>query len=142
MRIHSIALNEKADFVIELSKSPTLGKGKKQKANEIFNAKNMPHDWKTSTVVYINIKKGSYRGVELLEHEIKRFKRLLKKRLKRIVKVEKMQHGFMPDRSTVDAIFIYRRMHESYLEDNWKLSALLSLRRLLILCQEVIEWEL
>ena len=29
-----------------------------------------------------------------------------------------MQFGFMPGRSTVDAIFIIKRMHESYLEKN------------------------
>ena len=87
----------------------------------------MPHDWRTSTVVPIYKKKGSvmdcasYRDVKLLEHGMKVVERLLEKRLRRLVKVEQMQFGFMPGRSTVDAIFILRRMQESYLKKNRKL---------------------
>ena len=86
-----------------------------QIANEILNRKYMPHDWRMSTAAPI-YKKGSvmdcvsYRGVKLLEHGMKVVKRLLEKRLRRLVKVDQMQFGFMPDRSTVDAIFILRRM--------------------------------
>ena len=86
----------------------------------------MPHDWRTSTVVPIYKKKGSvmgcasYRGVKLLEHGMKVVERLLEKRLKRLVKVDQMKFGFMPGKSTVDAIFILRRMQESYLEKNRK----------------------
>ena len=47
--------------------------------------------------------------------------RVLKKRLRRLVKVDQMQFGFIPGRSTVDAIFIFGRMQESYLEKNRKL---------------------
>ena len=98
-----------------------------QIANEILNGMDMPHDWKMSTVVPIYKKKGSvmdcasYRGVKLLEHGMKVVERLLEKRLRRLVKVDQMQFGFMPSRSTVDAIFILRRMQESYLEKNRKL---------------------
>ena len=46
--------------------------------------------------------------------------RLLEKILRRLVKVDQMQYGFMPGRSTVDAIFILRRKQESYLEKNKK----------------------
>ena len=80
-----------------------------------------------STVVPIYEKKGrvmdcaSYRGVKLLEHGMKVVERLLEKRLRRLVKVAQMQFGFMPGKSTVDAIFILRRMQESYLEKNRKL---------------------
>ena len=98
-----------------------------QIANEILNGKNMPHDWRMSTVVPIYKKKGSvmdcanYRGVKLLEHSMKVVERLLEKRLRRLVKVDQMQFGFMSGRSTVDAIFILRTMQESYLEKNRKL---------------------
>ena len=47
--------------------------------------------------------------------------RLLEKRLRRLVKVDQMQLGFMPGKSTVDAIFILSRIQESYLEKNRKL---------------------
>ena len=98
-----------------------------QIANEILNEMDMPHDWRMSTVVSIHKKKGSvmdcasYRGVKLLEHGMKVVERLLEKRLRRLVKVDQMQFGFMPSRSTVDAIFILRRMQKSYLEKNRKL---------------------
>ena len=87
----------------------------------------MPHGWRTSTVVPIYEKKGSvmgcasYRGVKLLEHGMKVVERLLEKRLRRIVKVDQMQFCFMSGRSTVDDIFILRRMQESYLVKNRKL---------------------
>ena len=98
-----------------------------QIANEILNGINMLHDWRISTVVPIYKKKGSvmdcasYRGVKLLEHGMKVVERLLEKRLRRLVKFDQMQFGFMPSRSTVDAIFILRRLQESYLEKNRKL---------------------
>ena len=96
-------------------------------ANEILNGMDMPHDWRMSTVIPIYNKKGSvmncasYRGVKLLEHGMKVVERLLEKRLRRLVKVDQMQFGFMPGKSTVDTIFILRRMQESYLEKNRKL---------------------
>ena len=63
----------------------------------------------------------SYRGVKLLEHGMKVVERMLEKRLRRLVKVDQMQFGFKPCRSTVDAIFILRRMQESYFKKNRKL---------------------
>ena len=86
----------------------------------------MSHDWKTSTVL-IYKKKGSvmdyaiYRGLKLLEHGMKVVERLLEKRLRRLVKVDQIQFGFMPGKSTMNAIFILRKMQESYLEKNRKL---------------------
>ena len=64
---------------------------------------------------------ASYRGVKLLEHGMKVVERLLEKRLRRLVKVDQMQFGFMTGRSKVDAIFILRRIQESYLGTNRKL---------------------
>ena len=97
-----------------------------QIANGILNGMDMPHEWKMSTVVPI-YKKGSvidcasYRGVKLLEHGMKVVEWLLEKRLRRLMKIDQMQFGFMPGKSTVDVIFILRRMQESYLEKNRKL---------------------
>ena len=47
--------------------------------------------------------------------------RLLERRLRRLVKVDQMKFGFMLGRSTVDAIFIIRRMLENYFGKNKKL---------------------
>ena len=35
---------------------------------------------------------------------------VVEKRLRRIVSVDEMQFGFMPERGTIDAVFILRRM--------------------------------
>ena len=55
-----------------------------------------------------------YRAVKLLEHGTKVLERLLEKRLGRIVCVDKMQFGFMPERGTTDTVFILRRMQKTY----------------------------
>ena len=47
-----------------------------------------------------------YRAVELLVHGMKVLERVLEKRLSRIVTVDEMQFGFMPERGTIDAVFI------------------------------------
>ena len=64
---------------------------------------------------------ASYRDLKLSEHGMKVVERLLEKRLRRLVEVDQMQFGFMPGRSTVGAIFILKRMQESYIEKNRKL---------------------
>ena len=56
---------------------------------------------------------ASYQGVKLSEQGIKVVERLLEIRLRRLLKVDQIQFGFMSGRSTVDAIFILRRMQES-----------------------------
>ena len=40
--------------------------------------------------------------------------RVFEKRIHRIVTVDEMQIGFMPERGTIDAVFILRRMQEEY----------------------------
>ena len=80
----------------------------------------MPVEWALSVVVPILKGKGDirncscYRAVKLLEHGMKVVERVLEKRLRRIVSVDEMQFGFMPERGTIDAVFIMRRMQEEY----------------------------
>ena len=57
---------------------------------------------------------GCNRAVKLLEHGMKAVERVFKKRLHRIVSVDEIQFGFMPERGTVGAVFILRRMREEY----------------------------
>ena len=40
--------------------------------------------------------------------------RVLEKRLHKIVTVDEMQFGFIPERGTIDAVFILRRMQVVY----------------------------
>ena len=51
---------------------------------------------------------------------------MLEKTLCRIVTVNEMQFGFMPERGTIDAVFILRRMQEAYHAKGKKLCVLWS----------------
>ena len=63
---------------------------------------------------------GHIGKVKLLEHAMK-IEKVLEKRLQCMIKVNKMQFGFMPGKGTVDAVFILRRLQEEYLEKEKKL---------------------
>ena len=69
-------------------------------------------DWELSAVVPIFKGKGDamscmayVRGVKLLEHAMKTVEKMLERRLRRMVKVDKMKFGFMPDKGAIDAVF-------------------------------------
>ena len=55
-----------------------------------------------------------YRAVWLLQHGMKVVERVLEKRLRRIVTVDEMQFGFTPERGTIHAVFILRRLQEEH----------------------------
>ena len=61
---------------------------------------------------------GSYRGIKLLEHAMKVLERVIEGKLRKIVKIDSMQFGFMSGRSMTDAIFIVRQLQEKYLAKN------------------------
>ena len=80
----------------------------------------MPDEWALSIVVPIFKGKGDirncscYQAVEYLEHGMKAVKMVLEKRLHRIVAVDEMQFGYMPERGTTDTVIILRRLQEEY----------------------------
>ena len=80
----------------------------------------MPVELALSTVVPILKLKGDirncscYKAVKLLEHCMNVVERVFEERLHRIVYVDEVQFGFMPERGTIDAVFILRRMQEEY----------------------------
>ena len=76
-------------------------------------------------------RKRIYRGVKLLEHEMKIVEKVPERRMWHMVKVDEMQFGFMPGKGTIDAVFILRRLQEEYLDKEKKLyiCALLTWRR-------------
>ena len=80
----------------------------------------IPKDWELSTLIPLYKGKGdpldcgSYRAIKLLEHGMKVFERVLEKRIRKIVKIDEMQFGFMPGRGTTDAIFVVRQLQEKY----------------------------
>ena len=55
---------------------------------------------------------GSCRSIKLLEHGMKVVD--FERRLRKIVKLDEMQNGFMPRRGTIDAVFIVRQLMEKY----------------------------
>ena len=52
---------------------------------------------------------------------MKVLERVIEGRLRKIVKIDSMQFGFMSGRSTTDAIFIVRQLQENYLANNKEL---------------------
>ena len=55
---------------------------------------------------------GNYRGIRLLEHSMKVWEKILEERLRKIVKINKCQFGFMPGKSTTEAITAMRQLQE------------------------------
>ena len=64
---------------------------------------------------------GSYREVKLLKHAKEIVERVLKRRIRTLVNLNKLQFGFIPGKGTVEAIFIVRRMQEEYKKKDKKL---------------------
>lgn len=89
--------------------------------NAVVKEGRVPKDWCHSWMVNVYKGKGdalecgSYRGIRLLEHAMKVFERVIEARVRKIVKIDSMQFGFMPGRGTTDAIFIVRQLQEKYL---------------------------
>ncbi len=71
----------------------------------------IPEDWKNSVTVPIYKGKGDALecgGVQLLEHGMKLFQKVLEERLRKLIEVDCRQFGFNPGRSTTDAVFVMR----------------------------------
>ena len=58
---------------------------------------------------------GAHRAIKLLEHGMKVFERILKRRLRGKVNIYGMQFGFMPGKGTTNGIFVVRQMQEMFL---------------------------
>lgn len=81
----------------------------------------IPKDWKGSYTIPIfkgkgdALKCGNYRGIRLLEHGMKVYEKVLEKRLRRIIRIDKYQFGFCPGRSTTEAIYTMRGLQERFI---------------------------
>ena len=88
----------------------------------VLDGRGMPDEWALSVVVPIFKGKvdvmscGAYWGVKFLEHAMKIVEKVLERRLRSMVKVDKMQFGCMPGKGTIDAVFILRRLQEEFLD--------------------------
>ena len=90
--------------------------------NRILNGERMPEEWRKSTLVPVFKNKGdaqdcsNYRGIKLLSHGMKIWERIVEARLRSVVMISEQQFGFMPGRSTTDALFALRMLMEKYRE--------------------------
>ncbi|KAH1209339.1 LINE-1 retrotransposable element ORF2 protein [Glycine max] len=91
--------------------------------NEIMRSKHMSEEWRRSTLVPIYKIKGdiqnctNYRGIKLMSHTMKLWERVIERRLRKETQVTENQFGFMPGRSTMEAIYLLRRVMEQYRMD-------------------------
>src|SRR5664279_2367073 len=96
--------------------------------NAVVKEGKIPDDWSKSWIMNVYEGKGdalecsSYRGIKLLEHVMKILERVIDGRVRRIVKVDDMQFGFMAGKGTTYAIFVVWQLQEKYLakkKDLW-----------------------
>ena len=57
---------------------------------------------------------GSYREINLMNHTMKIWKKIIKARLKYRVEISKQQYGFMPGKGTTDAMCTLKMLMEKY----------------------------
>ncbi|CAN4092825.1 unnamed protein product [Withania somnifera] len=82
----------------------------------------MPETWRWSTMIPLCKNKGdirncnNYRGIKLLSHTMKVWKRVVELRMRKMVTIFENRFGFMPGRSTTEAIHMVRKLVERYKE--------------------------
>ncbi|KAK3559485.1 hypothetical protein QTP86_013664, partial [Hemibagrus guttatus] len=87
--------------------------------NRVLESERMPEEWRRSVLVPIFKNKGdvqscsNYRGIKLMSHTMKVWERVVEARLRKVVEICEQQ-GFMPRKSTTDAIFALRILMEKY----------------------------
>jgi Reverse transcriptase (RNA-dependent DNA polymerase) len=90
--------------------------------NIIFRSNKMSDEWRRTILVPIFKNKGdiqsctNYRGIKLISHIIELWERVIEHLLRKLTIVSKNQFGFMPERSTVKAIFLIRQLMERHRE--------------------------
>ncbi|KAK3563808.1 hypothetical protein QTP86_034658 [Hemibagrus guttatus] len=88
--------------------------------NRVLESERMPEEWRRSVLVPIFKNKGdvqscsNYRGIKLMSHTMKVWERVVEARLRKVVDICEQQYGFMPRKSTTDAIFALRILMEMY----------------------------
>ncbi|KAK3551703.1 hypothetical protein QTP70_022569 [Hemibagrus guttatus] len=95
--------------------------------NRVLESERMPEEWRRSVLVPIFKNKGdvqscsNYRGIKLMSHTMKVWERVVEARLRKVVEICEQQYGFMPRKSTTDAIFALRILMEKYRDGQWEL---------------------
>ena len=82
----------------------------------------MPGGWRRSVLVPLYKGKGdieecgNYREIKLMSHTMKLWERVIEARIRKEVTIAEQQFGFMPGRSTTNAIFCLRMLLEKWTE--------------------------
>ncbi|KAK3533449.1 hypothetical protein QTP70_022252, partial [Hemibagrus guttatus] len=79
----------------------------------------MPEEWRSVLVPTFKNKGDvqscrNYKGIKLMSHTMKLWERVVEARLRKVVEICELQYGFMPRKSTTDAIFALRILMEKY----------------------------
>lgn len=98
---------------------------------KVWETGNVPQQWKDTVFVYIYKNKGSrlkcsnYRGIALSSHIGKIVLTIIKKRIEKYAEknglLPEEQFGFRKNRSTIDGLFMMRRLSEEVTKNNEKL---------------------
>jgi Reverse transcriptase (RNA-dependent DNA polymerase) len=82
----------------------------------------MSDEWRRSILVPIFKNKGdiqnctNYRGIKFMSHTMKLWERVIEHRLRKLTIVSKNQFGFMPERFTMEVIFLIRQLMKRHRE--------------------------
>ena len=95
--------------------------------NRLLMGERIPEKWKRSVVIPIYKSKGNaqccgnYRGIKLISHTMKVWKRVIEASLRDRVEISKQQYEFMPGKRTTNAMFALRMLIEKYREGHREL---------------------
>ena len=88
--------------------------------NRTMKSERIPEEWRDSVLIPIFKNKGdvqscsNYRGIQLIGRTMKLWERIIERRLRRDLTFCNQQYGFMPGKSTTDALFALRVLMEKY----------------------------
>ena len=86
--------------------------------NRLSMGDRMPEEWRRSVLIPIYKNKGNtqccgnYRGIKLMSHTMKAWKKIIEASLRDRVEISKQKYGFMPGKGTTDAMFALRMLME------------------------------
>ena len=88
--------------------------------NITMESERMPEEWRHSILIPMFKNKGdaqscsNYRGIKRIRHTTKLWERVVERRLRRELTFSEQQYGFMPVKSTTDALFALRVLMVKY----------------------------
>ena len=95
--------------------------------NNMLENEEVLEEWRKSVLVPIYKNKGetqecgNYRGIKLMSHTMKMWKRVIDSRLREQVQICEQQYSFMPGKSNNDAVFALKMLMEKYREGHMDL---------------------